>query len=153
MPSVGPMELLILAVIWCGIWFSVFGGIGAWIARSKGRSGWEGLLLGMALGVIGWVIEYVLAAMPTYAPPVWGVGPPPTSGTTPAGSGGPTTWNGVPNAAVVQPCGACRSPVPPTARYCPTCGADQGDPRRCPACGTTAPMGASYCATCGRSLD
>jgi hypothetical protein len=149
MPSIGPVELLIVAIIW----FGVFGGVGAWIARSKGRSGWEGRLLGMALGVIGWVIELVLAAMPTSAPPSWGAGPPPAIGTTPGPSVGPTTWNGAPNAAVVQSCSACRSPVPPAARFCPACGMDQGDPRRCPACGTTAPMGASYCPTCGRSLD
>ncbi len=135
------MDLVILVILVI-IWVGIFGGIGAWIARSKGRSGWEGLLLGIALGVVGWAIE-VLS-------PVWGALLHPASGAT---SFGPTTWNGVPNAAVVQPCSACRSPVPPTARFCPTCGTDQGDPPRCSACGTTAPMGASYCASCGRSLD
>ena len=55
-----------------------------------------------------------------------------------------------PNAACV--CGACHSPLPAGARFCPGCGAPVRAGRTCPGCGAEVGEGARFCAGCGTKL-
>ena len=45
------------------LWVAVFGGIGALIGSSKGKGG-IGFVLGLLLGIIGWIIAALLKRTP-----------------------------------------------------------------------------------------
>jgi hypothetical protein len=56
------------------VWLAVLAGAGAvgyLIGRSKGRPG-AGLVLGLLLGIIGWVVIALLPAAPGYGTSGWG---------------------------------------------------------------------------------
>lgn len=54
-------------------------------------------------------------------------------------------------AASRQACPGCQAALPPSARYCPSCG--QRARHGCPACHTLLEPGATWCASCGASAQ
>lgn len=50
-----------------------------------------------------------------------------------------------------QKCWSCGEPVPPSARFCPSCGASLQQVK-CPQCGSPNPPSAKFCSSCGTKL-
>ncbi len=50
-------------------------------------------------------------------------------------------------------CAGCGHPVPPEARFCPSCGHQVVIHDRCTGCKTSIPPGARYCPACGHAVE
>jgi hypothetical protein len=71
---------------------------------------------------------------------------------------------GAPAPAANSAC-SCGAPLPPGAKFCPSCGKaqpaaaaapvspDLAPPRKCPYCGAELPFGAEFCPSCGGHID
>ena len=114
----------LLVLLWI-VGIAIGAGVGAWIAGQKQREAWEGALLGLFLGPIGWIIEALLPGGPELPPGV--VGEP----------SGPRTWDapvprrvttvGAPSGSTPAPGPAMAAASSPTGRAmkrCPQCAED-----------------------------
>ena len=54
---IGAMFLIVVLIV--ATWVAIFGGVGAMLARSYGRSAVVGLAWGTVLGPIGWLIVWL----------------------------------------------------------------------------------------------
>ena len=149
MPNLGPIELLLLLLMWglCAV-------VGLMIARSRGLRDIDGIAGGLILGFIGWLL---LAIWPVkqsrrarQAAPVnpmtarsGPVQPAGVSGT--AVPGWPGTQSTVP---APTGCPACGAPLVPAGRFCASCGHDVAA-RTCGRCGGALQPWAQFCQVCG----
>jgi membrane protease subunit (stomatin/prohibitin family) len=75
------------------------------------------------------------------------------------GSSGPSRPGGAPGtspaggASPVQACCSCNAPLPPSAKFCPACGASQATGVICRQCGAVSPMGSKFCVSCGKPMS
>ena len=50
-------------------------------------------------------------------------------------------------------CHACSAPLPPSAKFCPACGASLATGAICRACAAVSPVGSRFCVSCGKPLS
>lgn len=101
-----------------------------------------GLGLGAGFGAMmpGMIANAMQQAAQGGTPPT-----PPAQTTAPAAAGA---------AAVAGSfCTECGGAVPPGAKFCPACGAQQAEPAGCSGCGQPLPEGAKFCPNCGTSNE
>lgn len=66
---------------------------------------------------------------------------------------GPASSRGAPTQGASPTfCPSCRSPNPPSVKFCQNCGTPLGAPRACPSCGKPAAPGIKFCGSCGAKL-
>lgn len=105
-----------------------------------------GLGVGLgAMGAVGTMSNQIafgaMGGAPGMAAPAAAPVPAPAAQPTPA-----------PGPAAAQ-CPKCGNPLPPTAKFCPECGAPAPRDRHCPQCGSRVADGAKFCPECGTKLE